>query len=494
METKVNEPTKKQSINKSKDHKFDKGSIFSVLLKTSLPIMLLMFFNSLYSFVDVSMSTNFVDYGGSTTTLNGSTAISVVFPLMTLLNAFTVFYVVGAGLAYTQFVAKEDYVSANKALGQSMTLTLIMGAFILLFILILGIPYLFLASGNIGAFHPWGEHTHDMILDSWAYMLLIALAFIPMSLSQAFIRVLRAEGSGVASSLIPILSLPINLAFDYIFMGLLNTGVWGAGLATFIAASLSTIFLYLYILFSQSKKTTYISFEKVNFKLTKTIVTLLIVFGTGSIIRRLFDSTSIIVLTTILSNSDASQSEVPIPVWQTSLAMFTLSINLGIRLSLGVAQAMAMLVSYYNSNNEKEKIFKTLIYGFLFMVGLIILTCLILVGLENILFTLIVDPDITNVRGTPLDVAFWLTFVWSIFFSFQMIPIMFYSGSKKPKQAIIHSTVFNLIQIVLLLIVFPIEKHFQDPLIIFYALPLISFIPFVVISIIFYKQYNLLSK
>jgi Na+-driven multidrug efflux pump len=52
-----------------------------------------------------------------------------------------------------------------------------------------------------------------MVMEAYSYMMVIALAFIPLGLTQLMMRVARSEGSNLVS-LIPITSLPINILFD----------------------------------------------------------------------------------------------------------------------------------------------------------------------------------------------------------------------------------------------------------------------------------------
>ncbi len=53
-----------------------------------------------------------------------------------------------------------------------------------------------------------------MVLDGYAYMVILSIAFVPMQLQQSYTRILRAEGKGNVAALIPIATMPINIFFD----------------------------------------------------------------------------------------------------------------------------------------------------------------------------------------------------------------------------------------------------------------------------------------
>ena len=101
-----------------KIHKFNDGSVLSVILKVAVPIVLLMMFNSAYAFVDSLMSSNFVNYGTTDEgiKLTGGTSIGLIFPMMGILNSFQVMHSAGGGLAYTKNLAQKDMKEQKKLL------------------------------------------------------------------------------------------------------------------------------------------------------------------------------------------------------------------------------------------------------------------------------------------------------------------------------------------------------------------------------------------
>jgi Na+-driven multidrug efflux pump len=111
-----------------------------------------MLFNSAYALIDSMMSAHFVDYGTSPITgageLTGGTSIGIIMPLLSIFNSVALFHTVGAGLAYSRFSAKGDYVKANQCFDEAVTISFTSGLIIIAIIAVIGIPYIRFISGN----------------------------------------------------------------------------------------------------------------------------------------------------------------------------------------------------------------------------------------------------------------------------------------------------------------------------------------------------------
>ncbi len=486
----IKQPTKDRGV-----HKFDQGSVFSVLLKTALPIVILMLFNSTYAFVDSLMSSNYVDYGN---VYNGGTVIGLVFPLMGVLIAFEVMVAVGVGLAYTQSMAQKDYVGAQQRHNESVTMILYIGIIVVIFMTIIGYPYLMTVSGNWGHNPNWGEYSQwkDMIWDGYWYSVILTISFIPMQILQSYIRVLRAEGKGDAAALIPILTLPINIFFDWLLMDKVNLGIKGAGIATLIANVIGLIMMWLYV-WSQGLK------DKLNIKLAlppirlhKEIVTVILIFAMGSLLRRLFDNLTVMTMTTYIGNMNVDNSIINSnAMWDSSWTVMTRSINLGTQLSLGIAQAMSMLISYFVNSNQKEKIGETITYGAISMVIATFIASILLIGLQGLLFNSYHTYD--EISGKfkfldPISISFMLALIYSIPLSLQPMAVMFYAGTKNPAHTLQHSLVYNAIVILFASVGLIINLQSGHPIYLFVFVTIGAYLGFLVVMFMFkyrYKQF-----
>ena len=480
-------------------HKFDQGSVLSVLLKTALPIVILMLFNSTYAFVDSLMSATYVQYGclSDGTVLNGGTIVGLLLPLMGVLIAFEVMIAVGCGLAYTQSMAQEDYEEANKRHNESMSAIIYMGLIVILVIAIIGIPYTLTVSGNWQG-KAWEGYTRQMVMDGYLYIIILGFSFIPMQIQQSYIRVLRAEGVGDVAAIIPILTFPINIFFDWLFMNVLQTGVYGAGIATLIASMSGSIIMAIYIHRQELSDKLVINLNLPKMIVHREVIMVVLAFAMGSLLRRLCDSGTVVIVALYIGNADVSSmtgSLSNIANWTGGWTVMTRSINMAIMLSLGVAQTVSMLVSYYANSNQMNKVGDTIKYGFISMIICSLFASLLLFGLQGILF---VTYDATNSYGwewwNPMSIAFILALIYSIPLSLQPMPVMFYAGMKQPKLTLIHSVTYNII--VLGFATFGLVFNLQtgNPLYLYWSLLVGSVIGLFVILLRFnsrYKELNL---
>ncbi len=497
----INTVQQNNTVNKDRGvHKFDQGSVLSVLLKTAAPIVILMLFNSAYAFIDSLMSSTYVDYGvlnpgtSEAVMLNGGTSIGLIFPLMGTLIAFEVMVAVGVGLAYTQSMAQKNYAEARQRHNEAMSMIIYIGLIVWAVIAIIGIPYLLTASGNWGPDKHWGEYTKDMVIDGYAYMVILGAAFIPMQLQQSYIRVLRAEGQGDAAALIPILTFPVNIFFDWFFMQHMGTGIYGAGLATLIASISGLSIMWIYIIAKGKSDKLNIKFQLPRFKVHQSVAIVILTFAMGSLLRRLFDNMTVITLSTYIGNMSAHNSSVPdIPNWTGSWTIMTRSINMGSMLALGVAQSMSMLISYYYNSNQHDKVGLTIKYGTISMVAFTLLAASFLLGMQEILFNAY-EPDgaFGFAWGNPLSIAFTIALLYSIPLSLQPMPVMFYASTKQPKLTLLHSATFNMAVLSFATLGLIIDLQTGHPLYLFGSMLIGAIVGFILVITNFryrYKQF-----
>ncbi|BDU67555.1 MAG: hypothetical protein TYPL_2080 [Candidatus Tyloplasma litorale] len=499
-EININQNTIQQNIEEDRGtHKFDEGKVLSILLKTALPIVILMLFNSAYAFVDSLMSSTYVNYGtitdssGHDVILNGGTSIGLIFPLMNILVAFEIISAVGIGLAYTQSISQKKYAEARQRHNESMTMTIFIGLIILLVIIIIGIPYLLTVSGNWQEKH-WADKTHEMIWDGYFYMVILGISFIPMQLQQTYVRVLRAEGKGDIAAIIPIFTLPINILFDWIFMHHFQWGLKGAGLATLIASTSGLVMMWAYVIYKGKSDALVIKFELPKMRLHREIALVIFIFATGSFFRRIFDSITLITLTSYIGNLNVHDDLSQVANWTGSWTVITRCINMGIMLALGVAQAMSMLISYYVSSNQNEKLSDTLKYGIISMAFCSLFTFILLFSLQDVLFSAYSDIKYGFAWFNEISIAFILSLIYSIPLSLQPAAVMFYAGMKKPKLTLLHSLLFNGLLLLFASLGLVINLQTGAPLALFGSLTIGSIIAFIIVMSIFRNRYVNLVK
>ncbi len=447
----------------NKINKFDQGSTLKVIIVTALPIIVFLTFNALYTLVDTMLASTLVDYGtviddGVVNDLNGGTSMGVIVPWMSILMALPTAFSVGGGLAYTQSLARNDKVDAKNKFDTAFT-----WIFIAVFIsfsinLLFFIPYLLASTGNLNAFstdlnygHNWEEHTRKMTFDGYGYAIMITISFLFMNINQLLMRRLRTEGQTIVPTLLPILSLPINLGLDYVLMNehIGNMGLIGAGIATLIASIFITTLLFIYYLAYVPYKTTALKLTRPSISVGKTITIIVFMFGVSSMFRRLFDAGINISMASTIDNLGVG--------WHNAMTAMTRSMNMVMTVTLGIGQTLAMLAAHYYNSGNKVRFKESIKYGILTAIILQVVLALIFILIQEWIF-IGFAADWPPGWNWDLRLAYTLIMIYVIISSIQLIPPMFYAATKSVKKSIIHTTVYGLMTISSLWIGFAITK------------------------------------
>lgn len=236
---------------------YGKGSIFKTLIKITFPVYILMLVNSLYQIVDNLLAANLVDYGVEGWS-GAQTAMSIL-PLFAIVMAVTILTSFGFGTIYAQKLGAGDKEGAIEAQSTAFWGTLMVNVILMLLILVVTPTYVnaFINENSGIPASLIDGIKKDAIYSAYIYTVVIIISSFQGILS----RTLRTEGHIKSMSYIPLISIPVNITFDIIFMGVFDMGVVGAALASLIALSITLVITIAYVLYAKSK-------EKTNFRIS----------------------------------------------------------------------------------------------------------------------------------------------------------------------------------------------------------------------------------
>ncbi|MCT6698057.1 MATE family efflux transporter [Rheinheimera sp. 4Y26] len=209
------------------------GSLRRHLWTMTVPMMIGMFVQSLYLFVDLY----FVAGLGA----DAVAAVSAAGNLMLLIMAFTQMLNVGCVALIARYTGAADPQSANVVFQQAM----LMGAALALLTLVLGFGfsgvYMQLLSSDAAVQH----HAGQFLL---AYLPGLALMFVSTAIAAA----LRAVGIVKPAMQVQLISVLLNMLLAPVLIAGWGTGyplgVLGAGLASSISVALAVLLLWRYFL------------------------------------------------------------------------------------------------------------------------------------------------------------------------------------------------------------------------------------------------------
>lgn len=198
-------------------------TVGKLLMQYSLPAIIAMTASSLYNMVD----SIFIGQGVGPMAISG---LALTFPFMNLGAAFGAGVGVGASTCISVKLGQKDYATAQRVLGNTVTLNIIIGlAFSIVSLLFLDpILYFFGAS----------EQTLPYARD---YMVIVLLGNVFSHMYFGMNAVLRASGKPRQAMYATIFTVVLNTILDPIFIYPMQLGIKGAAYATILSPMLALV-------------------------------------------------------------------------------------------------------------------------------------------------------------------------------------------------------------------------------------------------------------
>ncbi|WP_306640084.1 MATE family efflux transporter [Sanyastnella coralliicola] len=208
------------------DQDLTQGSIPKQLWSLSWPMMLSMFFYTLYNFVDTYWVSEISDEAIAAVSIS---QISL-FVMISLGFGITV----GSGVVMAMHIGAKDQVEAERVLGQSFVLSALMAAFFTLLSLIFADQFLTLSGASGEIFEPAKE-----------YFLIVSSGSVLLFLMMAVMFAFNSQGDTTTLTKLFALSTAINIVLDPLLIfgygPLPAMGISGAATATLVSQSVFLI-------------------------------------------------------------------------------------------------------------------------------------------------------------------------------------------------------------------------------------------------------------
>lgn len=217
-----------------KTSELGEGNIPRLMVKYFIPAFIGVFVNALYNIVDRV----FIGQGVSAVALS---AVSVIFPVMLIVMAFGMLIGIGAGVLVSINMGRRDMERAERVLGNSFIMMILVSGLIMLIGFAIKIPMLKL----FGATPETIEYAND-------YLNIILLGAVFQVVGFSLNNVIRSEGNAKIAMYSMLLSAGINLILDPIFIFWLDMGVKGAAYATVISMIVLSIWVLAHFKSSRS--------------------------------------------------------------------------------------------------------------------------------------------------------------------------------------------------------------------------------------------------
>lgn len=260
-------------------------------------------------------------------------AIQAIAPVLTFINLL--YWMVGFGGSLISSTAKSSHEEERGNIYFTVAfITLIIMGIIFALLCIVNLDYLSHLLCRTPNLVPLVKRFFS------AYIIGIPFIFVIMGLSY-FIRV---DGKPNMAFYALLLTNIVNLCLDFIFLGVFNMDVFGAGLATSIGFIVGTLYLLKYF-FDKDRTMKIVKLSKYKIKTIFTYLKDIVVLGFSSSSTQLFLTINLLVFNTVISTLMGSSGFVAFGICRNLLFILYMFL-------IGTAQSMSPIVSiYYNEEN-----------------------------------------------------------------------------------------------------------------------------------------------
>lgn len=162
----------------------------------------------------------------------GMAAVTLSFPIMTVMLAAGMMISIGSGSLISIRLGEKKNDEAERIVGQALFLFILMSVGFIIFGLLFQEPMLRLF------------HTSDRVMPhAKEYISVLVCGAFFHEMSFGVNGFLRAEGKARTAMVTILISAILNIVFDWLFLVVFRTGIWGAAMATILAQFFSTAWI-----------------------------------------------------------------------------------------------------------------------------------------------------------------------------------------------------------------------------------------------------------
>ena len=290
-----------------------------LMVKLALPAVAAQLINMLYNIVDRIYIGHIEEVGRE-----ALTGLGVTFPILMLISAFTAFAGMGGAPLASIHLGAGDREQAEKILGSSTALLLVLSA-------VLTVTFSILKEPALMAFGA-SEDTIGYALD---YISIYLLGTVFVQLALGLNAYITAQGQAVAAMASVLIGAVLNILLDPLFIFTFRMGVRGAALATILSQGVSACWVVGFLCSSRSG----LRIRLKNIRLKRAIVGKIAALGVAPFIMQSTESLVTVVLNSGLQRYGGDLYVGTITVMQSVMQMVVMPVQ-------GITQGVQPIMSY----------------------------------------------------------------------------------------------------------------------------------------------------
>jgi putative MATE family efflux protein len=449
----------KKYMQQSQNSTLEKEKISTLLWQYAVPAIVSSLVMALYNVVDRI----FIGQGVGPMAISG---LALTFPLLNLMQACGTLVGVGAGARMSIVLGMKDVRWAEKILGHSLFMTLIIsGTVIILSILFLD-PILRLFGGSDQTI-PYAEQYLTYVIPGGL--------FISLSFNHA--GLMRASGYPKKSMMVILVGAALNIILDPIFIFIFDMGIQGAAIATVISMAVSCIYAMQHFF----QKSSFIRYRKYAFRPELRIIRNIIAIGLAPFLLNAMSSLINMILNQLLVKHGGDIA-VGANGIISSYGMIVVMII------LGLCQGMQPIVGYNYGAGKVKRVkdtFKLTVKSATIVTTLSFVFAMIIPRLMARVFTS--DEELLNISTEAIRISFCAFPI----VGFQIVSGQFFQAIGKAKNAIFLSLARQAVFLLPTLLLF---AHWWGLTGIWTSLPVSDTLAAGIAALMIHRQMKLLYK
>ncbi len=397
--------------------------IGKLLMKYAIPAVISMLAASIYNIVDRA----FLGQGVGPLAIAG---LAVTFPIMNLSASFGAMIGAGGSTLLSIKLGQRDYDTAERVLGNIVSLNIVIGAVFAILAIIFIDPILLFFGAS--------ENTIEYARE---YMLIILYGNIICHLNHGLVNVQRVTGHPNKAMIATLMGVGVNVVLDWFLIMVLHWGIAGAAIATVISQTLSTI----YVAIGLCNKNDMIHLHKGIYAMKRRIVKNIFAIGISPFCMQLCACLVVILINRGLLNHGGD------------LAIGAYGIINGITFTfimvvLGITQGMQPIAGFNYGAQQYDRVTKVLKYS-IFYATLVMCCSFILCEFFPTLTIRIFtdDPQLTSLAVEGMKIIVMMTPL----VGFQIVTGNFFQSIGMAKKSIFLSVSRQLIFLIPMLLILP---------------------------------------
>lgn len=431
----VEDANKKESNVRSQEM-FENEKMWKLIIKMAVPTIMMFLAMALYTTIDTLLATTFIGQSDVYSYMTGfesssDAALAIAgwtAPLIGVILGIVIVFNTGAEIRYSSQLSKGEYKDARETLGSTVVNSLI-------FSVVLGIMVIILADPLIDSIA--GSATDQAAKDEAVKYLRSQAFYVPfVAFFDLVVRAFRVEGKMGSATVVGVIGMPLNLLLDFIFMGVFDTGISGAALASIIGYGTSaTLSLGLIMKFRNTGETNMLYNWK-SLKPKKIILLTTLAIGFPFVFRTItMNINNISFLSQINSLGTVENGQVE--YWNTTAGAYSQTYMIVWMTVLGLVQGTSSVLAYNYGAKKYDRAKDASLWTFIYMIIISAFFVAIFVGITPQIMQLFSVSTIDSVNTEFIRI----TLIRNMLLGISFVPFVYLLNTKQVSQSYWYSIV-----------------------------------------------------